>query len=578
MKDKIGKIINSKYFDIIFVILINVIFFVLCNSLFTPKYEQIDDFMIMNLISKADGFSTLYGVQIHPLICGIIILLYKTAININWYTVFMLAMQFISFTIIGTVLLKKNKSIGIPLYIALIFMLYSKMLCYIQYTTISMLCITAGFILLMYSINEIKRIKKVCVICAILMFIIGCMIRFNTILIAVPFLALYFVCKILQDRDVKIIKIILILIIAIFITNISFTIFYNINPTYKEFFKFHEARSYLHDINILFYEESKEVFDNVEWSENDRDLFYGYLYGDEETFSPEKIETLKNNAIETEKDVDILEKLTDTINGFLIFINNRIYKYLFMLTVFAVIANNLILIIKNYKDKLDDKNDNIKISFINLTFLSMILMHCLFIFLNRPMFRVIIAIYILGTTILLYEFLEHIKINKNKFIRYLCVIGILIIGVLEFKENIYVGKLYDEDNYSVYNEIIEYTNSHKENAYLFSLAIHDRYLAYSIYEKIPDNTFSNIRALGDWDTYTENYYVFKDKYNIDNLLESLFQNDNVYLISGNVLWREDIEIVKQYIEEHHNIKVKTNVIKEFEKDIKIYKLEPYEEK
>ena len=43
------------------------------------------------------------------IICGIIILLYKTAIDINWYTVFLLIMQFISFTIIGTVFTKKNK-------------------------------------------------------------------------------------------------------------------------------------------------------------------------------------------------------------------------------------------------------------------------------------------------------------------------------------------------------------------------------------------------------------------------------------------------------------------------------------
>lgn len=78
MKEKILKITNRKYFELIVIVLINLIFFIICNTLFEFKYEQVDDFIIMNLISKSDGLYSLYGVQIHPVICGFIILLYKT--------------------------------------------------------------------------------------------------------------------------------------------------------------------------------------------------------------------------------------------------------------------------------------------------------------------------------------------------------------------------------------------------------------------------------------------------------------------------------------------------------------------
>ena len=50
LKEKIQKILNSKYFITIFIVIINIIFFLMCNKLFTPKYEQVDDFIIMNLI------------------------------------------------------------------------------------------------------------------------------------------------------------------------------------------------------------------------------------------------------------------------------------------------------------------------------------------------------------------------------------------------------------------------------------------------------------------------------------------------------------------------------------------------
>ena len=66
-------------------------------------------------------------------------------------------------------------------------------------------------------------------------------------------------------------------------------------------------------------------------------------------------------------------------------------------------------------------------------------------------------------------------------------------------------------------------------------------------------------------------------YNIDNLMKSLYEKDNVYLISGNVIWgesyKEYIKIIVQYIKEHYNINVNYSVIKEFDNNIKIYKLQ-----
>ena len=51
IKERIKKIINNKYSGLILVIIINMFFFIMCNKLFLPKYEQVDDFIIMNLIS-----------------------------------------------------------------------------------------------------------------------------------------------------------------------------------------------------------------------------------------------------------------------------------------------------------------------------------------------------------------------------------------------------------------------------------------------------------------------------------------------------------------------------------------------
>lgn len=569
-KGKINKILNSKYFEVILSILINMIFFLACHILFTPQYEQVDDFIIMTLISKADGMYTIYGVQIHPIICAIIILLYKTGININWYTIFLLAMQFISFTIIGTIFIKKNKTLGIPIYIVFVLAIYTKMLIYIQYTTVSMLCIASGFLILIYYMRNIKNTSKVSLILANIMIAVGAMIRFSTILIFIPFAFIYFIFKLIKDRDFKVIKIGLIITLSILLVYISFNIIYNINPTYKEFLKFHDSRTYLHDYKKISYYEYKDIFDSVGWSGNDRDAFWGYLYGDEETYSIKNLEKIKEGVLQKKDISDLNIKARTTLIEFINCLKKDKYKYIFLLSVMLLIFNDTFVIIKNLKDKSENRDDNIKFGYINLIFVIMVLLHCLFLFLDRPMFRVIISIYILGIMMLMYEFLENF--NLKKIFKYIFVIAVFAVSLLEIKKSTEIARFYYKEKYSVYKEIIEYTSSHKENAYLYTLSMHDRFLAYSIYEKIQENQFSNLRALGDWDMYTENYYYFKKIYDIDNLMKSLIQKENVYLISGNVIWREDIEIVKEYIEENYSIDVDAEIIKEFKNDIKIYKL------
>lgn len=579
IKEKMQKIVNNKWFGILLITIINVILFIICNKLFTPRYEQVDDFMIMNLISEMDGNYTVYGVQMHPIICGIIILLYKTGININWYTIFLLTIQFISFTVIGIVFWKKNKRLGLPLYICFVVIMYAKMLRYIQYTTVSMLAIASGVILLMYSIDNIKEINKSSLIFGIIMIILGAMIRLSTIIIAIPFILLYFVFKLLKDKNINIIKIGLISIVSILLVNISFNVLYNINPIYKDFLEFHDVRTYLHDYNWMYYDNNKEIFDSIDWSENDRDIFYAYCFGDEEVYNTQELEKLKESALKNKNETNILQKCAITFKNFTSEVKDDTYKYIFLTVAILIIFNNLFIVTNKSETDKDNRNNNIKIGFVNLIFLGIIGIHCLFIFLGRPMFRVIISTYIIGIIMLMYELLEKPKINATKIIAYIFIIFMIFTSVLEFKQNVKYASYYNIENYSGYKKVLEYTNSHKENAYLYTLVMRDRFLAYSIYEKVPDNTFSNIRPLGDWDTYTDNYYDFKERYNLDNLMEDLYKNDNVYLISGKVIWSEKYEeyitIIKRYIKEHYNVDVRIDLVKEFENNIKIYKL--YEE-
>ena len=77
--------------------------------------------------------------------------------------------------------------------------------------------------------------------------------------------------------------------------------------------------------------------------------------------------------------------------------------------------------------------------------------------------------------------------------------------------------------------------------------------------------------------YTQNYYDFKNRYNLDgNMLDLL--KDDVYLIDGDVTWkRQGIryenykEKIAIFIEENYNKKVEFEEIKTFD-NLKIYKV------
>ena len=413
----------------------------------------------------------------------------------------------------------------------------------------------------MYSIDNIKEKKNLFIGLALTLIVIGCMIRFDTIIIATPVIILYFIYKYLSSKNFQELKILLILILLVLMVKISFLVVYNLNPVYKDFLKFNDVRTYFHDYNWTSYAGNRQMFENSNWSQNDRDILYGYCFGDEEFFNTETLNILKQNNNEAD---NILLKLINTLTGFIQAINDGYYKYAIILLLVLIIYNN----ISNTKDIK-------KLLLINIILIATIGIHLLFIYLARPMFRVVISIYMIGISSIIYFLInKEIKMKKNSSI--FLIIAIIIVLLVSFVETKEVSGYYNKDYYRTFKDVLEYTNSHKKNAYLYTLVLHSRFLAYSVYEKIPDDTFSNIRPLGDWDTYTQNYYDFKERYELDNLITDLYEKDNVYLIAGHVIWGEPYEdylnIVIKYIKEHYNIDVEAEVEKEFRNDIKIYKL------
>lgn len=544
---------------IILVIAINLLIFSITNIFFNIKYEQVDDFIIYNLYSGLDGTYNFHGVYIHPIICILIGMLFKIIPAINWHSIFLLLAQFTCFTIIGYIILKKHKTpLAIVIYTIFASIFYTALLLLLQYTSVAALLILTAFFITMDNIEN-KNIKWT--ILSISLFTIGIMTRMQSLLIIAPFMGVYLIYYLikykLQSQTVNLIKQYIVFVLITVIVYASNILIYS-NEPYKQYMEYNNLRAQLHDLSYTNYNTNKEIFDKIGWSKNDHYLFYTFNTGDENVYNKQNLQEIINYKKQQGNYYNLnlkIDKIATNLK------NELANTYTFMsIMFFSVVIISI----------LNSKNRSLNI----LLALTTIAVHILFIVLNRSMQRVVIPEYILGTALIIYNLqLDEAKKYSLKIMAGVTILtSIITVNISGTKYNF--G--YNLNSYSNYQQLIEYTNSHKENVYLYTVpSLQYRYLAYSVYEMPPKSAFSNLRVMGGWDMYTQNYYDFKTRYNLDGTFLDLLKN-NVYLIDGDVTWSGKrysnyIENIVLFIKEHYNIDVKYEKINTFD-NLYIYKL------
>ena len=552
----------------IIIIFINLIIFGIVNIIFSIKYEQVDDFITYNLYSGLDGTYNMYGIYIHPIICIILSTLYRIISSINWHSIYLLSMQFICFTLIGYTILKKhNSEIAIVLYTIFASIFYTALLMLIQYTSVAALLILTSFILLIDILEKKEQTKTSKKVLIFALYTLGIMTRMQSLLIVIPFMAIYLLMYIIdyksknieKEQIKKMLKYYAIYLIIAIVVYISNAILYNTNETYKQYMEYNDIRTNLHDLNYVSYEENKEIFDEVGWSKNDHYMFYTFGFGDENIYSKENLEKILNYKIEKDGKYNFNTDISEIKESFISeCMNNYTYIIIFFMAIFIL--------------SLFNRN---KSKYNILIFGTTIALHILFIIINRSMQRVVIPEYILGTALMIYNLKLSSKEKINDGIRNCAIVIFMIVIISGF-----VGKSYNYDyklgDYQSTQELINYTNNHKENVYLYTIpSLQFRYLAYSVYQMPPKAAFSNLRSIGGWDMFTGNYYDFKERYNLEGTFLDLLK-ENVYLVDGDVIWsgrRYDNykENIVLGIKEHYNIEVKCEEVEQFD-NLKIYKV------
>lgn len=557
---RIKKYAQNKYFIPIVVLVVNILFFIIFNRLFEIRYEELDDFTIMNIIAKSDGTYNYLSVHNHPILGYFLMLLYKTTLDVNWYSIFLLSMQMIAFTTIGTILIKKDRKLGSISYLLILNIIYSRVLMYLQYTSVATIVILAGILGLMYC-EETKKTQKWKVF-SLLLVAIGIMIRKQSLIIVLPFYTVWILYRLMKHKDGRPLKDFAIIMGITVVLITSNTMIYTRNPIYKNYTEFNSVRTSLFDYNPIPYDNYKKELDEIGWTDIDHVMLYSYSLNDENFYTQAKLQQIKDTAVMTKE--NYIAKFKDTFN-----ILSWTTSHQFNIVFISMIVMLLFMLVhKRHRA-------------IAILLVVMCLGENYGMMLMKTAFRTVISTYACALTIMAYFLVtspEEAKEKNRKWLKRMLLLGCIVLLAVNGRAVYKEASSYHKNEYSYLRNVIGYTNRHKENAYIYSNALHNIYLAYSVYEKVPDNQFSNLRAMSDWDIYNQEYYEFKERYQLENIITDLYTKENVYLITGEVpcidgvILENHIDYVVNYIAEQYHKFVFYDVVKEFAGGIKIYKL------
>jgi len=292
-------------------IIINLVLFALVFGVFTPLFETNDDLTMMQIASGLRyGEPSEYLVNINVILGLILKLFYRHFESVNWYVLFLYLVHFCSTTFILTVFLKQNRSLTyLGLYLSLFVFFEAYLLVNLQYTTTAMIAGCSGLISLIDVGSKPYKQKWTHYLGGTILLIISGWIRFNVFLLLILIFIPLIVFKMIQTRKIKFLIPLIISGLILFGTTEFHNFYYDRDPLWKHFSQFNLLRAQITDYPYMqFTPATRDVFDEIGWSENDFNLFQNWISLDQGIYTIDALRHITSRIGPRDQDFsDILE-------------------------------------------------------------------------------------------------------------------------------------------------------------------------------------------------------------------------------------------------------------------------------
>lgn len=503
-------------------ILLNVLFLVGYIMFFDVQYEQDDGSMAM-ISYSGDEHLVFINIIIGLLLKGLHIVLPQIA----WYFWLEMGSILLSFIIITYQLTKRNYKYG--MWVSALILLTFGYNAYVlpQFTKTAAMLSVAGFII----VAEELIIEEVSYKSAILSFavlLLGfCYRNMAFFMVAATIFSTFiylFYKKMKGEKKVKVLKICainLMLFLLCFSTKYINIAFYE-GDEWNDYKRFNSYRSTLLDYSMPDYEKNKELYDELDLSMEDVNLFKSWNIADPDVFSIEKLEVLAKETKITKKNingaffVDYIHELSSELMSY----------HWFFVYVFSVVC--AAWFVKKFNYYFIQQMVVINILEIYLFYTGRGL-------LNRIQFGIFITLTVANFYILLSN---GDNLEKADYKKMMIAAGLIILVSMpktreyQHKGDYNIYALENEDAYHVYfMTTTDECLGMKEDLWT-----------------VPSNAKNrNYLQFGGWTTYMPFEKEIYSRYGIENMYEDMVNNDRIYLNDSS-----NTERIVDHIRRHYN--------------------------
>ncbi len=519
-------------------LIINIVFMAVVLFWGQPRFDSNDDNAMQEILYGASGIASAHLVYINVLLGFVLKLLCFLVPNVPWYSVVLTLIMFVSFTIISDCMMEKDYNLGLFLSFAMLTFFGTNAYVRVQFSKVSALATVAGAMVLYYGVVEKANWKKIVI--GVVFLILGICLRddmfFCCLLVLSGLVAVYILDHRNNARQIwkTVLVVGCVLGICIGLDLLDQYSYYR-DPDLRYYTEFNKYRAQMTDYAWPDYQENEELYQKLNISKYDLQLFQLWDFADQNVFN---LETAKEIASHIK--VNTVKESIDTFRQW----------YPLELFYYSWFTGFLLCVVLAIWKR---KNNLIGIVYILAvtTAIEFYLTHQGRYQLERVDWSIFFAAFIFVT--ILFQRKAEVKDGQaNGMYGMAVLISIFFAQLYSYNQEYKAW----EDYYDEAEEVAQMISEDKEHLYIFSTLNADalsKVIGYG--DWCEQGRYDNVMTMGGWKTYLPNSQVPLIKYGISNMFSDVIDAENVY-VNSNAL-----EQYIGYLRSHYNEETYASLVK-----------------
>ena len=520
------------------ILLGNLLVLLYCVFFLNPVSSSNDDFFLGIIAGNGFGTNTTFLIYISTFYGYFLKLWYHFFPNINWYIFFCYSFLLFSVCIIEYILIVRYKfsAILLSIFFTLGFSHYFYVV--FQYTKVASLLTLAGFFILLYWLNETldstqKKVAKY--LLGALFLFLGSLIRLQPFFMVCVFGVGMWILKFLKALKEKKLKSFCRHFFYPFVLIFSFLLVFsfweeNIWDMSTEelayFQEYNQTRTALVDYEVPDYQTHQTEYQNLNFSANDVDNLRRWCFADKDKFSLEVLKQIASmNAANHFSPKDFFKYIRDHI------ITHAVFKLCVTFTLCCL------LLAKRKQPGL--------LLYPHLAFFFVLFyLH----YIGRITEWVINSLwitYLLTVIAVVCSHFPNVLCSKKRLLQtsVCCLCGSIL-----FNSDILLTRALSRQpmHTNLYHCMTPMSNSKELNFFCDVTSIYDMSRDYRIFDKTPENFFSNIFFSGAWFSCSPQENYAKEQAGIQNIYSDILSKEDYVVLDKEAIEQKKIYLMENY--------------------------------